>query len=101
MTPLISLQENSSIYPLTSKFPASKCFRASLSELIEHLVLATAELGSLYSTDLITTLQTWVIAMSSSQICSFQHTATVIAFEVETTLCQVAAAVEKEAEILG
>ena len=71
------------------------------SELIEHLVLAAAELGSLYSTDLITTLQTWVIAMSSSQIRSFRHTATVVALEVETALCQVAAAVEKEAEILG
>ena len=39
--------------------------------------------------------------MSSSQIRSFRHTATVVALEVETALCQVAAAVEKEAEILG
>ena len=47
------------------------------------------------------TLQTWVIAMSSSQIRSFRHTATVVALEVETALCDVAAAVEKEAEIVG
>ncbi|KAF8558607.1 hypothetical protein OG21DRAFT_1504012 [Imleria badia] len=94
-------QENSPIYPLTSKMPAFKRFRASLSELLERLVLAAAELGSLYSTDLITTLQTWVIAMSSSQIRSFRHTATVVALEVETALCQVAAAVEKEAEIVA
>ncbi|KAG6380328.1 hypothetical protein JVT61DRAFT_8438 [Boletus reticuloceps] len=94
-------QENSPIYPLTSKLPAFKRFRTSLSELIERLVLAAADLGSLYSTDLITTLQTWVIAMSSSQIRSFRHTATVVALEIETALCQVAAAVEKEAEILG
>ena len=39
--------------------------------------------------------------MSSSQIRSFRHTATVVALEVETALCQVAAAVEKEAEIVG
>jgi cohesin complex subunit SA-1/2 len=58
-------------------------------------------MGSLYSTDLMTTLQTWVIAMSSSHIRSFRHTATVIALEVETALCDVAAAVDKEAEVVG
>ncbi|KAI6041487.1 hypothetical protein EDC04DRAFT_2565548 [Pisolithus marmoratus] len=94
-------QENSPIYPLTSKLPAFKRFRASLSELIERIVLAAAELGILYTSDLMTTLQTWVVAMSSSQIRSFRHTATVVALELETALCQVAAAVEKEAEILG
>ncbi|KAF9232626.1 hypothetical protein BU15DRAFT_90603 [Melanogaster broomeanus] len=93
--------ENSPIYPLTSKLPAFKRFRASLSELIERLILSAAELGSLYTSDLITTLQTWVVTMSSSQIRSFRHTATVVALEVETALCQVAAAVEKEAEIVG
>lgn len=39
--------------------------------------------------------------MSSSQLRSFRHTATVIALEVETALCDVAAAVEKEAEIVS
>ena len=47
------------------------------------------------------TLQTWVVAMSSSQIRSFRHTATVIALELETALCDVAAAVEKEAEVVS
>ncbi|KAI6145125.1 hypothetical protein BKA82DRAFT_4170216 [Pisolithus tinctorius] len=94
-------QENSPTYPLTSKLPAFKRFRASLSELIERIVLAAAELGTLYTSDLMTTLQTWVVAMSSSQIRSFRHTATVVALELETALSQVAAAVEKEAEILG
>lgn len=47
------------------------------------------------------TLQTWVIAMSSSQLRSFRHTATVIALEVETALCDVASAVEKEAEVVS
>ncbi|KAI6126831.1 hypothetical protein F5141DRAFT_1083660 [Pisolithus sp. B1] len=94
-------QENSPVYPLTSKLPAFKRFRVSLSELIERIVLAAAELGILYTSDLMTTLQTWVVAMSSSQIRSFRHTATVVALELETALCQVAAAIEKEAEILG
>lgn len=38
--------------------------------------------------------------MSSSQLRSFRHTATAIALEVETALCDVAAAVEKEAEVI-
>ncbi|KAF8670709.1 hypothetical protein AX14_005807, partial [Amanita brunnescens Koide BX004] len=92
-------QENSPVYPLTSKLPAFKKFRKHLAEFIDRLVSASAELGLLYSTDLIATLQTWVVAMSSSQIRSFRHTATVIALELETALCDVAAAVEKEAEV--
>lgn len=47
------------------------------------------------------TLQQWVVSMSSSQIRSFRHTATVIALEAETALCDVAAAVEKEAEVVA
>ncbi|KAG2361086.1 hypothetical protein BDR07DRAFT_1472291 [Suillus spraguei] len=94
-------QENSPIYPLTSKLPIFKHFRTSLSELISRLVLSAADVGTLYTSDMVTTLQTWVVAMSSSQIRAFRHTATAVALEVETALCQVAAAVEKEAEIVG
>ncbi|KAI0058337.1 hypothetical protein BV25DRAFT_1283433 [Artomyces pyxidatus] len=94
-------QDDSPIYPLTSKLPIFKKFRRSLSEFLERLITSSAELGLLYTTDLMATLQTWVIAMSSSQLRSFRHTATVIALEVETALCDVAAAVEKEAEVIG
>ena len=94
-------QDNSPVYPLTSKLPIFKKFRRSLSEFIERLIASSAELGVLYSSDLMATLQTWVVAMSSSQIRSFRHTATVVALEVETALCDVAAAVEKEAEVVG
>ncbi|KXN89772.1 Cohesin subunit psc3 [Leucoagaricus sp. SymC.cos] len=94
-------QENSPIYPLTSKLPVFKPFRASLSEFIDRLVLSTADLGVLYTSDFMSTLQTWVIAMSSSQIRSFRHTATVLALEVETSLCDAAAAVDKEAEVVS
>ncbi|KAJ7624985.1 hypothetical protein DFH06DRAFT_1305016 [Mycena polygramma] len=86
-------------YPLTSKLPLFKKFRKSLHEFFERLITAAASLGSLYTSDLIPTLQAWVIAMSSSQIRSFRHTATVIALELESALCDVAAAVEKEAEL--
>jgi cohesin complex subunit SA-1/2 len=94
-------QDNSPVYPLTSKLPAFKKFRKSLSEFIERVIASAAELGSLYNTDLIATIQTWIIAMSSSNIRSFRHTATVLALEVETALCDVAAAVDKEAEVIG
>ncbi|EAU84056.2 cohesin subunit [Coprinopsis cinerea okayama7 len=94
-------QDNSPTYPLTSRLPIFKKFRRSLSEFIERLIKSAAELESLYSTDLMSTLQTWIVAMSSSQIRSFRHTATVVALEVETALCEVAAAVEKEAQVVG
>ncbi|KAF8892974.1 hypothetical protein BD779DRAFT_1609978 [Infundibulicybe gibba] len=94
-------QEDSPVYPLTSKLPVFKKFRKSLSEFIERLITSAADLGALYTSDLMATLQTWVIAMSSSQIRSFRHTATVVALEVETALCEVAAAVDKEAEMVG
>ncbi|KAF9463277.1 hypothetical protein BDZ94DRAFT_636599 [Collybia nuda] len=94
-------QDDSPVYPLTSKLPVFKKFRKSLSEFIERLIASSADLGALYSSDLMATLQTWVIAMSSSQIRSFRHTTTVLALEVETALCDVAASVEKEAEVVG
>ncbi|KAI0657496.1 hypothetical protein C8Q70DRAFT_919344 [Cubamyces menziesii] len=94
-------KDDTPIYPLTSKLPMFKKFRKSLSEFLERLIISSAELGSLYTSDLMPTLQTWVIAMSSSQLRSFRHTATVIALEVETALCDVAAAVEKEAEVVS
>ncbi|KAL1948450.1 hypothetical protein VTO73DRAFT_12525 [Trametes versicolor] len=94
-------KDDTPIYPLTSKLPVFKKFRRSLSEFLERFIISSAELGSLYTSDLMPTLQTWVIAMSSSQLRSFRHTATVIALEVETALCDVAASVEKEAEVVS
>ncbi|GBE83439.1 hypothetical protein SCP_0504880 [Sparassis crispa] len=94
-------KDDSPVYPLTSKLSVFKKFRKSLSEFLERLIASSAELGSLYTSDLMPTLQTWVVAMSSSQLRSFRHTATVIALEMETALCDVAAAVEKEAEVVG
>lgn len=97
----VYLQENSPVYPLTSKLPVFKRFRKSLSEWIERLVISAADLGALYTTQMMETLQQWVVSMSSSQIRSFRHTATVIALEAETALCDVAAAVDKEAEVVA
>lgn len=61
---------------------------------------ASAELGILYDSDLIPTLQTWLVPMSSAQLRSFRHTATVIALDLESALAEVAAEVEKEAEVV-
>ena len=93
-------EDEAPTYPLTSKHPMFKKFRKSLSEFLSRLIRSAAESGSLYTSDLILTIQSWVIAMSSSQLRSFRHTATVIALEIETALCEVASAVEKEAELI-
>ncbi|KAJ7595027.1 hypothetical protein C8J56DRAFT_1013025 [Mycena floridula] len=94
-------QDDSPTYPLTSRLPVFKKFRTHLSEFFSRLILSAAEMGSLYTTTLIPTLQTWVVAMSSSQIRSFRHTATVVVMEVQSGLCSVAKAVEKEVEVVG
>jgi cohesin complex subunit SA-1/2 len=93
-------QDDSPLYPLTSRLPIFKKFRKSLSEFLERLIVSAAELGVLYTTDLIATIQTWITCMSSSQLRSFRHTATVVALEILTALCDVAAAVDKEADVL-
>ncbi|PSR72770.1 hypothetical protein PHLCEN_2v11369 [Hermanssonia centrifuga] len=94
-------QDDTPVYPLTSKLPAFKKFRRSLSEFLSRLISSAAPLGQLYASDLLPTLQTWVVAMSSSHLRAFRHTATVIALEVETALCEVAADVDKEAEVVS
>ncbi|KAI0299424.1 hypothetical protein B0F90DRAFT_1728578 [Multifurca ochricompacta] len=93
-------QDDSPLYPLTSKLPIFKKFRKSISEFLERLIISAAELGVLYTTDLMATIQTWITCMSSSQLRSFRHTATVVALEILTALCDVAAAVDKEADVL-
>ncbi|KAJ3533797.1 hypothetical protein NM688_g7233 [Phlebia brevispora] len=94
-------QDDTPVYPLTSKLPAFKKFRKSLSEFLSRLISSAAALELLYTTDLMPTLQTWVVATSSSHLRAFRHTATVVALEVETALCEVAAEVEKQAETVS
>ncbi|KAG8773087.1 hypothetical protein FRC15_002275 [Serendipita sp. 397] len=83
-------------YPLSSKSPVFRKFRKSLAEFVNRLIISSAETGALYASELMPTLQAWIAPLSSSQLRSFRHTATVIALYVETALCQVAASVDKE-----
>ncbi|EIN14604.1 hypothetical protein PUNSTDRAFT_140847 [Punctularia strigosozonata HHB-11173 SS5] len=94
-------QDDTIPYPLTSKLAIFKRFRRSLSEFLSRLIVSAHDLDSLYTTDIMSTLQTWVVAMSSSPVRSVRHTATVVALEMESALCEVAARVEKEAEIVA
>ncbi|TFL03902.1 hypothetical protein BDV98DRAFT_563241 [Pterulicium gracile] len=94
-------QDDSPTYPLTSKLPIFKRFNKSLSEFIERLVVTTAESGVFYSSELMKTISEWVIPMSSSQIRSFRHTATVFALEILTALADVTASVEKQEELVS
>ncbi|KAF5365253.1 hypothetical protein D9758_005390 [Tetrapyrgos nigripes] len=94
-------------YPLTLKAmpfhnPKIKyTFRSHLSEFFNRLITSSALLGSLYSSQLMETITTWLVPMSSSQIRSIRHTATVIALEIERALAEVGKDVEKEAEVTG
>ncbi|CAK5263770.1 unnamed protein product, partial [Mycena citricolor] len=99
VTEELKKEQSLTAYPLTSRLPVFKKFRKSLHEFLDRLISSAASLGFLYKSEMIPTLQAWVIAMSSSNIRSFRHTATVVALELETALCEVAAAVEKEAEL--
>ncbi|KAF7319423.1 SCD domain-containing protein [Mycena chlorophos] len=99
ITEVLKKDPTSGNYPLVSKLPLFKKFRKSLREFLERLIISAADLGSLYTSELMPTLQAWIIPMSTSQIRSFRHTATVIALELESALCLVAAKVEKEAEL--
>ena len=67
---------------------------------MHRILVSAAETGALYDEEFIPTVQTWVIAMSSSPVRSFRHTATVVALEVESALAEVAAEVDKEAEVV-
>ncbi|KAG8906784.1 hypothetical protein FRB99_006161 [Tulasnella sp. 403] len=93
-------KESPTAYPLASKLPVFKKFRKSLAELFYRIIVSAAETGALFDEEFIPTLQTWVIAMSSAQLRSFRHTATVVALEVESALAEVAASIDKEAEVL-
>ncbi|KAG8986084.1 hypothetical protein FRB93_005518 [Tulasnella sp. JGI-2019a] len=93
-------KDASPTYPLASKLPVFKKFRKSLSELLYRIVISAAETGALYNEEFIPTLQGWVIAMSSAQVRSFRHTATVVALEVESAIAEVAGGVDKEASVL-
>ena len=94
-------QDEATVYPLTSKLPAFKPFRSSLSEFVSRLISSAAAMGQLYTSDLVITVETWITTMSSSQLRSFRHTATVVAMDILTALSDVAASVEKESEVLS
>jgi cohesin complex subunit SA-1/2 len=63
-------------------------------------VQSSDDTGILHDSDIITTLQAWVIAMSSSVLRSFRHTATAVALETQTALCQITAATDAEVEMI-
>ena len=89
------------VYPVSSKFPIFKKFRKSLTEFFERLIFSSAESDQLYNTELMQCIQYWVTLMSVSHIRGFRHTSTIIALEIETALADVAASVEKEAEVIA
>lgn len=92
------------VYPLISKVKAYRRFHASLSSFLSLLLSNLANTPHLYSSSasksdaspLIEVLQSWLFTLSASQLRSFRHTGTVVALEVMTGLCEVAAEVREE-----
>ncbi|KAI8067787.1 STAG domain-containing protein [Gongronella butleri] len=82
-------------YPITSKAAVHKHFKPNLVRFFQVLI-ESCQHDILYDETLISTLQSWLITMSSSVYRPFRHTSTVIALKIMTSLCQLADNVHKE-----
>lgn len=82
-------QETSHVYPLVAKTKDFRNFRPRLIKFLEHFMEQMADEGYLYDDTFCESLQSWIIAMSSSTLRGFRHTATVIALHVVTCLCDI------------
>lgn len=88
------------LYPLISKSKTYKKFRESLAEFMDKLINATAESEILYDDVFCETLQTWLVAGSTSKLRAFRHTSTVIVLLLVDALCPVATEVQRKLQSL-
>ncbi|CAD6887518.1 unnamed protein product [Tilletia laevis] len=79
-------KESMPSYPIVTKASEFKRFRQSLSELLGHLLASAHESEALFDETFLDTLKTWVIAMSSSSLRAFRHTATLFALFLISSL---------------
>lgn len=83
------MQVNQASYPLVSKSKGYRKFRSSLLEFMTKLVETTAISEVLYDDIFCETLQSWLVALSSSKLRAFRHTSTVISLHFVEALCEV------------
>ncbi|KAE8214306.1 hypothetical protein CF327_g2267 [Tilletia walkeri] len=79
-------KESMPSYPIVTKAPEFKRFRQSLSELLGHLIASAHESEALFDDAFFDTFKTWIIAMSSSSLRAFRHTATLFALFLISSL---------------
>ncbi|KAK9701553.1 cohesin complex subunit [Basidiobolus ranarum] len=85
-------------YPLVSKNKQFKKFRKNLIEFFDRLV-QQGKHSILYDGMFMETLESWVIAMSSSLFRPFRHTAAIIALNLVTSLCNVCQNIQDELNV--
>ncbi|ORX93238.1 hypothetical protein K493DRAFT_338370 [Basidiobolus meristosporus CBS 931.73] len=82
-------------YPLVSKNKQFKKFRKNLIEFFDRLV-QQGKHSILYDGMFMETLESWIIAMSSSLFRPFRHTAAIVALNIVTSLCNVCQNIQDE-----
>lgn len=88
-------------YPLVSKVKSFKTFRKDLSEFWRVLITHAADKQILYNDEagkLASTIEAWLVSMSSSALRSFRHTATTICLTIMTTMVELSAKLRKDLE---
>lgn len=97
-------QKSLGAYPLISKQKSFKRFHPALTSFLSSFLSNLSTTPHLYSSKtsksepspIIHVFQSWLFSLCSSRLRSFRHTATVIALETMTALCEVAAEVRDE-----
>ena len=75
---------------------AATAFRKSVADFVMKLVEATHAAEILYDDVFCESFQSWLVAATSSHLRSFRHTATIVALDLVTALCHVAARANRE-----
>lgn len=76
-------------FPLVSRKPEFKSFRANLVDFYDQIIYSAAEKGILYDNEhFMENLKIWFTAMSSSNLRSFRHTSTLVFLTILSELCR-------------
>lgn len=84
-------QQTITDYPLIGKGKAGTIFKKSLTIFFNRLIHTIAATEQLYDhPELIENVQIWIGTLSSAASRPFRHTATIVALEITSALCEIA-----------
>lgn len=69
-------------YPIVARSKRMKGFRPNLADFFARLIRATHDSEVLYDDTFCNAVQSWLVAMSSSPVRAFRHTATVVSLTI-------------------